>query len=220
MNVEYIDHMGSDLAVVDAARVSFAKQSAWDHDALSERDVRLVAYLAEHNHWSPFTHCVVKLRVKAPLFVARQLWKSHIGLASQDDSVGWNEVSRRYVDNEPEFYIPSVWRKRAENVKQGSSDEAHEGSGYLIAKYKVVIDQAFGLYEQMIAQGVAPEQARMVLPASVYTEWIWTASLCALARIYKQRTDDHAQRETKEIADRIGEIASGLFPVSWEALTQ
>ena len=123
MKVELLDLMGDDNAVVDAARVSMHKGA---DNFTPEQNERLISYLAYNDHWSPFTHAMVKFRIKAPLFVARQLWKSHIGLASQDESVGWNEVSRRYVDDEPEFYVPEVWRKRADNVKQGSSDETSE----------------------------------------------------------------------------------------------
>ena len=136
---------------------------------------------------------------------------------SQDESVGWNEVSRRYVDSEPEFYVPDVWRKRADNVKQGSSDEAHNGvSALAVAEMYELIGDA---YREMISEGVCPEQARMVLPQSMYVEWIWTGSLHAWARIYNQRIDNHAQRETQEIAKLIGEAVAPHFPVSWKVLT-
>ena len=218
MKVELIDYMGSDNAVVDAARVSFEKH----HDKYSDQDnAKLISYLAYNNHWSPFAHTSVKLRIKAPIFVARQLVKHQIGFS-------WNEVSRRYVDSEPEFYIPDYWRKRAENVKQGSSDdqvylspmlemETENGCVHLpVELYTAAKD----CYESLLKLGVCPEQARMVLPLATYTEWIWTGSVFAWSRMYNLRTDSHTQRETQQIAFLIGEAIEPLFPVSWKALTK
>lgn len=225
MKVELIDHMGDDLRVANAARVSFAKESWWaneedwlEFDAdlkLSEKDQKLIHYLAKHGHWSPFSHCFLTFRIKAPIFVARQLQKHQVGLA-------WNEVSRRYVDSEPEFYVPEGWRKRAENVKQGSGDIITEPKGKVImmdAMYQSRMKDCLTTYQTMLDYGVCPEQARMVLPQSMYTEWYWSGSLYAFARVVKQRTDSHAQRETQEVAALIGNHCSQHFPVSWSALT-
>lgn len=219
--VEYVDHMGDDLSVVDAARVSFAKQSEWvwlrevDGDgeqikALSEQDQKLINYLAKHNHWSPFAHTSISFRVKAPIFVARQLVKHQIGLV-------WNEVSRRYVDDEPEFYFPKVWRGRPVNAKQGSSGEV-ENEAHITQGVMDTVEQCLSDYLGMIELGVAPEQARMVLPQNTMTEWIWTGSLMAFARVCKLRLDSHAQQETQEVAGGIADHCRNLFPVSWQAL--
>lgn len=226
MKVTYIDHMGTDLSVVNAARVSFAKKSDWQYSQggtgpvfLSERDAKLIRFLARENHWTPFGHTAVTLHVKAPLFVARQLGKHQVGLV-------WNEVSRRYVDDTPEFYEPEVWRKAAENVKQGSSDEAvtllglHPDCTYDLAEIVNHRNESqVLLYKQMLGSGVCPEQARMVLPQSMYTEWYWTGSIAAFSRVCKLRLDPHTQQETRGIAQQINLVIAPLFPVSWEALT-
>jgi thymidylate synthase (FAD) len=212
--VELLDHMGSDLSIVNAARVSFDKESNWEDCqgyCLNERDKKLIKYLAKHNHWSPFAHTSIQLRVTAPIFVARQLEKHQVGGV-------WNEVSRRYVDDEPVFYFPDKWRRRAENVKQGSSGEEYDG-GFawqqgLYKKFTDLVDT----YNAMIKNGCAPEQARMILPQNMMTSWIWTGSLMFFHRVYKQRSDEHAQKETQEVAHEIGHICSKLFPVSWSAL--
>lgn len=228
MKVELIDHMGNDLRVANAARVSFAKESGYEDTAdgltLSDKDAKLINYLAKHGHWSPFSHCFLTFRIKAPIFVARQLQKHQVGLA-------WNEVSRRYVDSEPELFIPDRWRQRAENVKQGSGE-------YLIGKADhtlfpiapVISDEVrtiyieefhahcMAMYNAMLEYGVCPEQARMVLPQSMYTEWYWSGSLYAFARICKQRLDPHAQLETRQVAGQIGSICADKFIVSWDAL--
>lgn len=212
INVEYLDHMGSDLDVVDAARVSFNKESEWtDEGFLSESDSKLISYLAKHNHWSPFSHCSAKFRVKAPIFVARQLAKHMVGFS-------WNEVSRRYVDSEPEFYIPEMWRKRAENVKQGSSNELMDFDPIAEDHPEAAIAQAYLSYKFMLECGVCPEQARMVLPQNTMTEWIWTGTLYAWARMCQLRLDKHTQQETQEVAKMINREMSSLFPVSWAAL--
>lgn len=219
ITVDYINSMGSDLSVVNAARVSFSKVSKgvieW-HDkgngyaapvnVPTEADEKLIKYLAKHNHWSPFAHAFLSFRIKAPIFVARQLVKHQVGLA-------WNEVSRRYVDDEPEFYMPEVWRKRAENVKQGSSDEAVD-YGTLADYYDTCLFQ----YNDLLEMGVAPEQARMVLPLSTMTEWIWSGSLMAFVRVCKLRLDPHAQKETRDVVEIIAEYVKQQFPVSYEAL--
>lgn len=216
----YLDHMGSDLDVVDAARVSFNKESEWvnvgvDEEKLelSEKDQNLIAYLAKHNHWSPFAHCSVKFRVKAPIFVARQLVKHTVGFS-------WNEVSRRYVNSAPEFYFPSNWRVRADNVKQGSSSEVFTGKGKSWCRQQLlgVTNEALLAYQDLMEEGVCPEQARMVLPQNTMTEWIWTGTLYAWSRMCKLRLDKHTQRETREVARLISNEMSILFPVSWRVL--
>lgn len=221
MRVELIDRMGNDLSVVDAARVSFNKRSQWEvkysEDGLSEgvklsyKDARLISYLAKHNHFTPFTHPQITLRETVPIFVARQRFKHFVGFT-------YNEVSRRYVDDEPEFYTPEVWRSRPEgSVKQGSGDGVVDGVGPWYTQH---IEDSLDLYENLLAEGVAPEQARMVLPQSMYTSYYVTGSLAAFARFYKQRIDAHAQKEIQELAEKVGEIIEPLFPVSWKALTE
>lgn len=268
MKATYEDHMGTDLSVVNAAKVSFGKRSEWEvkdrfvetsdnwendgfttyDKVLSKKDQGLIQFLArgctsgdwdDHrqwvaeasdegdweafedllnhirkmpSHWSPFAHTAITLHLKMPIFVARQIMKHTTGIE-------YNEVSRRYVDSEPEFYVPDVWRKKADNVKQGSSDETmpvdrvlgEDGLHYRMCKRT---------YNRLLSQGVAPEQARMVLPQSMYTEVIATGNLYAWANMYVQRSDSHAQKETQDLAKQIGEIIQPLYPVSWEALTK
>jgi thymidylate synthase (FAD) len=232
MHVITTNHMGDDLTVVNAARVSFAKESAAQDDeytdveydswlgsipVLSKSDKRLINYLGKHNHWSPFGHCQLQFRIKAPVFVARQLVKHQVGLT-------WNEVSRRYVDIEPEFYTPEVWRGVAENKKQGSSDMEIDINPSTIPGRSNIDDYQHALknckwtYEHLLRLGVAPEQARMVLPQSMMTEWYWSGTLYAFARVCNLRCKDDVQFETRMIANQIDEQAKKLFPVSWEAL--
>ena len=207
--------MGSDLTVVNAARVSFAKHK----DKFEDNDERLLQYLARNNHWTPYSHPQITVRVKAPIFVARQLFKHKVGMSE-------NEVSRRYVDDDPEFYVPDKWRGRPTNgAKQGSSSEEVKVlrvkmGGEILVKDAVqnFNEYAEDLYKELIEVGVAPEQARMILPQSMYTEWYWTGSLAAFARIYNLRSDPHAQVETQEIAKMLDAHIRPLFPISWEAL--
>ena len=204
MNVELIDHMGSDLSIVNAARVSFAKV----HEEFDEKsDTRLINYLAKHNHWSPFGHASMQFHIKAPVFVARQLVKHQIGLT-------WNEVSRRYVDTEVEFYEPTEWRLAAENKKQGSSEET--------VKYNLAPAHRFAkqCYENMLNMGIAPEMARMVLPQSMMTEWYWSGTLYAFARVCNLRCKPDAQKETQNVGWDIDKYARKLFPASWRALRE
>ena len=204
MNVELIDHMGSDLSIVNAARVSFAKV----HEEFDEKnDTRLINYLAKHNHWSPFGHASMQFHIKAPVFVARQLVKHQVGLT-------WNEVSRRYVDTEVEFYEPTEWRLAAENKKQGSSEET--------VKYSISSAHKFAkeCYENMLNLGIAPEMARMVLPQSLYTEWYWSGTLYAFARVCNLRCKPDAQKETQNVGWDIDKHARKLFPASWRALRE
>lgn len=223
MKVEYIDHMGSDLSVVNAARVSFDKESDWETSdglggfaepsTLRKTDAKLISYLASHGHWSPFAHTSISMRWKAPIFVARQLVKHQVGLT-------WNEVSRRYVKTEPELWWPEKWRKAAENVKQGSSDEEFDRRSHALYWAIDASVQALDEYKNLIEEGLCPEQARMFLPQNTYTEWIWTGSLYAWVRVWKQRTYPTAQLETRELVKQIEPILKQHFPVSWEALTK
>ena len=276
MQVTYIDHMGTDLSVVNAARVSFGKLSEWDskyvgsyseYEELPDRDSwtifdefcdpydgyglrrlrpqdqGLIQFLARGctsgdwerhidalfttmprddidailkyvkrmpDHWTPFGHTAITLHIKAPIFVARQLGKHQVGFV-------WNEVSRRYVTDDPTFFIPQEFRKAAANVKQGSSDETTDWG---VHSYVALCNKAVDLYKDMLEMGVCPEQARMVLPQSMYTEWYWTGNLYGFANVFIQRTDSHAQREVQDVAHQIGQIIEPLFPVSWKALTK
>lgn len=224
-NVELIDHMGSDLSVVNAARVSFHKESEWEIDTvygkephifenihvLSEKDQKLIGYLARHGHWTPFGHAFLSYRIKAPIFVARQLVKHQVGLV-------WNEVSRRYVDDEPEFWWPEEWRGRpTDGAKQGSAGKVELDWIEHDAKY-YGLEMPLATYRSLLAAGVAPEQARIVLPQNTMTEWIWSGSLMAFARVCKLRLDPHAQAETREVAQMINDQVPQDFKHSWQAL--
>lgn len=245
MKVEFIDNMGDDISVVNAARVSFNKTSEGvgvdecvDHEDengnctlyafipnLKEADKKLIRFLAKHNHFTPFTHATVTLREKVPLFVARQRFKHVVGFT-------YNEVSRRYVSDPPDFHVPETngWRTRPENVKQGSSatdfithfkEPFMNGltSTLLEEEYMSHIIKSTRLYEEMISSGVCPEQARMVLPQSMMTEYYVTGSLMAWARAYNLRKSSTAQFEIRELASKWDKIMGALYPVSWEALT-
>ena len=213
IKAELIDHLGSDLTVVNAARVSFAKESVFEGNTLGEKDKKLVEYLAKHGHFTPFTHPQITLRETVPIFVARQRGKHVVGFT-------YNEVSRRYVDEPPEFYWPEVWRSRPEgSVKQGSGSVIQHNK-VAQDKYAKLIAQAEHCYNQLLEMGVAPEMARMVLPQSMLTSYYVTGSLAAYARMYNLRKDPHAQQEIQELAEQINQIIAPLYPVSWQALTQ
>jgi len=234
-----IDYMGTDLSVVNAARVSFGKKSSWakftaghaDQGVLQDKDRKLIHYLAEHKHLSPFGHCFASFHVKAPLFVARQLVKHKF--------LRWNEISRRYVDSEPEFYLPENWRAKANDKKQGSGDtyineiefnDAHDypdDKSYLMDRWfrktsDIVAEEVYPYcmrsYKELIDKGVCPEQARMVLPQSTMTEWYWSGSLDAFADMCNLRCTDDTQLETRLVADEISADMKDLFPIAWEAL--
>ena len=210
-----MDHMGSDVTVVNAARVSFGKKS--DNTYTTDKDEKLIWYLAEHKHTSPFGHCFASFHVKAPIFVARQLVKHKF--------LRWNEISRRYVDEEPEFYEPDVWRGRSADKKQGSSGvvelplyahihcgwKGYEGQGNY---YRISLH----VYNDLLKHGVAPEQARMVLPQSTMTEWYWSGSLDAFADMCRLRMAEDTQYESRLVANQISDIMLKHFPVSWAAL--
>jgi len=216
MEVKLIDKMGSDLSVVNAARVSFSKISKWEiipeagptEGILTLEDEKLIKYLAKHDHWSPFGHASMQFHIEAPVFVARQLVKHQVGLV-------WNEVSRRYVDSEPEFYTPEVWRGAPENKKQGSSDiKIDIDPDDFVRMY----DSSKWMYEYLLERGVCPEQARMILPQSMMTEWYWSGTLYAFARVCNLRCKDDAQLETQMVTKQIDVLAEEIFPYSWEAL--
>jgi len=192
MFVKLIDSMGTDLSVVNAARVSFGKQK----EEISEGDKKLIKYLAEHGHWSPFAHCSAQFHIKAPVFVARQLVKHQVGLS-------WNEISRRYVDYEPEFYEVDKWRGRAEDKKQGSGGELKDKHGICQWSKTKIENAALESYRGLLSQGVAPEQARMILPQSMMTEWYWSGTLYAFARVCNLRCASDAQYETRIVANLI-----------------
>lgn len=214
-HVQYVSHMGDDLTVANAARVSFNKESDWEEQDgmtfLSIKDEKLIKYLAKHNHWTPFAHPQITLRIKAPIFVRTQLFKHKVGFVE-------NEVSRRYVVEEPQFYTP-IWRNApTDGAKQGSSGFVTEPSILMTSGFREAAEKCVEVYNGLLTSGVAPEQARSILPQSTYTEWWWTGSLASFARVYKQRTDAHAQWEVQRYADAIGDIIRPLYPVSWEQL--
>ena len=250
IKVTYIDHMGDDLSVVNAARVSFGKKSELECIdmvkgvyVLSHKDTKLIKYLAKHRHTSPFGHAFATFHIKAPMFVARQLVKHKF--------LRWNEISRRYVDEKPEFYEPDEWRGRSEDKKQGSSGVLELDKMYAHGEYKHIKDvfekepEKYGvyrdsivpdlsildevhecdeyvisIYRKLIAAGVCPEQARMVLPQSTMTEWYWSGSLDAFADMCNLRCASDTQAETQSVAVQISRKMRELFPVSWEALVR
>ena len=212
IKVTYIDHMGSDLSVVNAARVSFGKKSEmdrsdqWGPPKLKDKDAKLIKYLAKHKHMSPFGHAFASFHVKAPIFVARQLVKHKF--------LRWNEISRRYVDDDPEFYAPDEWRGRADDKKQGSGPALVDQEVHVERQQRI----AFLLYKDMLKQGVCPEQARMVLPQSTMTEWYWSGSLDAFMDMCNLRCKLDTQYETRLVAEYILSEMINLFPISVEAL--
>ena len=219
MEAKLIDVMGTDLSVVNAARVSFNKESFYNFSEgfadLEERDSKLIKYLANHNHFTPFTHCTITMRERVPIFVARQRFKHVIGFS-------YNEISRRYVSYNAETYTPDEWRKAASNKKQGSSDETVDinPNNQIVDIYQQAIDSALWTYDRLIQKGVCPEQARMVLPQSTYTEYYVTGSLYAWARAFNLRSSSDAQKEIQDLAWKWDEILMEKFPYSWVALTE
>jgi len=222
MNVTYIDHMGTDLSVVNAARVSFSKRHETFQD---KKDTRLIHFLHRKNHFMPFTHTSLTVHVKAPVFVARQLAKHQIGL-------NWSESSRRYVKDTPAIFQPSSWRAAAEEVKQGSDQErvitsglfldAEDGAFYYADPKNEVrshSERSVQLYEDLLESGVCPEQARMVLPQSMMTEWYWTGNVSSFGRMYDLRSAPDTQLETRIIAEKLSDIIRPHFPICWRAIT-
>ena len=233
IEVTYIDHMGSDLSVVNAARVSFGKKSEYKtltkcydtgevvDKSLALNDKKLIHYLAKHRHMSPFGHCFASFHVKAPIFVARQLVKHKF--------LRWNEISRRYVDDDPEFYMPDQWRGRASDKKQGSAGivdidkywtENFDDDGGWNPMPALAYEDAMWCYLGLLEAGVCPEQARMVLPQSTMTEWYWSGSLDAFIDMCNLRCKEDTQYETRLVADYIRSEMIKLFPVSVGALVK
>lgn len=232
ISVDYIQHTGSDLQVANAARVSFDKESDWEIEEtpgvdergdysdfvkkLSVKDTKLIQYLAKHKHFSPFNHSFITLRVKAPVFVARQLVKHKF--------MPINEVSRRYVTDEPEFYFPDVWRAKAENVKQGSSeigiDLDEEFNPHDDTFPEWAVESALKSYQSLLNAGVCAEQARMILPQNMMTSWWWSGTLGAYCNMLKLRLDPHTQKESRIVAEKVKSIIEPLFPVSVPALLE
>ena len=214
MKAVLIDSMGSDLTVANAARVSFGKKK----EAFDKGDEKLINYLARHNHWTPFGHCTLQFHIKAPMFVARQLGKHQVGLV-------WNEISRRYVDDEPEYYYTEEWRLKAANKKQGSSDELWSALNDWdmvddpTISYENLCERAKSIYLHWVNNlNICPEQARMILPQSTYTEWYWTGTLMAFARVCNLRCKEDVQKETRDLCWGINNLVEEVFPVSWKAL--
>lgn len=212
ITVELISSMGSDLQVVNAARVSFNKESSLVDGKLQDKDEGLIKYLNDHGHWTPFSHTAVTFRVTAPVFVARQLIRHTVGLT-------WNEVSRRYVDDGLTFYKPESWRKRVPNLKQGSSQTESVSEPVLDGMgFEEFTRSCMAYYEQMLAYGVAPELARIVLPHHLMTSWYWTGNIASFARVCRLRLDEHAQYESRLVAQQISKHMRELYPVSWKHL--
>lgn len=238
MKAELVSFMGDDLEVVDAARVSFSKRSEWlevckcgatepsygwpcTHGGcsfdkhLADSDERLIKFLARHNHWTPFAHTAIKLRVSAPVPIRTQCFKHKSGFVE-------NEESRRYISSTPELFVPEFFRKKPEgSIKQGSGDlfDAYDNQRIKSA-YLEAARGSIRTYEYMLQAGACPEQSRFVLPQGVLVNWMWTGNLASYARFYNQRTDPHAQIEIQDLAKSIGAIIEPLFPVSWKALTE
>lgn len=225
IKVELLDYMGSDLAVVDAARVSFNKTSTWAEvpsntpdnkpeqvvGLLKEADVKLIKFLATHDHWTPFAHTALKFRVAAPVPIRTQCFKHKIGMVE-------NEESRRYISSTPEIFVPEFFRAKPEgSIKQGSGSN-HYQSDFWVEEYFRATKYCVDVYLEMLADGVCPEQARFVLPQGAIVNWIWTGNLVSFANFYLKRIDSHAQVEVQEVAKQIGALVKEIFPVSWSAL--
>ena len=216
MNAELISVMGDDLMIANVARVSFNKESSdftYKEDKAKGSDEGLIEYLAKHNHWTPFAHPQIQLRMKAPVPIRTQCFKHKQGFVE-------NEESRRYIESEPELFTPITFRNAPTGSKKQGSEGVHYDSDFWLERYTSTCYAAIDCYTSMIEDGVAPEQARLILPQGVYVNWIWTGSLSAFARFYNQRTDDHAQKEIQDLALEVGKIIEPLFPVTWKALTK
>lgn len=206
--VEVLEHMGSDLTVVNSARVSFGKEST----EMCEKDEKLIKYLAKHHHTSPFFHPQVQLRLRMPIWVAREWFRHTVGFAR-------NEISRRYVDDAPTYYVPTSLRARDANLKQGSKEEPTAHSAEAVALIEEVTGLCDATYKKLLALDVAPELARIILPQSMYTEFIETGSLSAYARLCGLRMAPNAQKEIQLYAEAVSVELQKLFPVSWAALS-
>lgn len=217
IKVELLDHMGDDLDVCNAARVSFAKETQWaameaGEGMLASGDIKLINYLAKHDHWTPFAHTALKFRIAAPVPIRTQCFKHKIGMVE-------NEESRRYISTTPEIFIPEFFRSKPEgNIKQGSG-EKHKDSEYWVEQYSIQTKASIALYNRMLSDGVCPEQCRFVLPQGAIVNWIWTGNLVSFANFYNKRTDTNAQKEVQVVAELVGKEVERIFPVSWAALT-
>lgn len=240
IKAELLDYMGDDLAVVDAARVSFNKNSDWEYPSqvytieeydqslaisegftwnecgglqrLSASDTKLINYLAKYDHWTPFAHTALKFRCSAPVPIRTQAFKHKIGMVE-------NEESRRYISSTPEIFIPEFFRAKPEgSIKQGSAGE-HYNSKFWVEQYSQNTENAVNLYLEMLQDGICPEQARFILPQGAIVNWIWTGNLVSFANFYNKRTEATAQYEVRLLAESVGEKIAELFPVSWKALT-
>lgn len=243
IQVQYLDHMGTDLSVVNAARTSFSKES----EALTHADIKLIRFLAtgyrtndwqalldkitehagfrEHDnltallqaharrpqHWAPFAHPHVSIRMTVPMFLARQLVKHQVGGV-------WSEESRRYITDEPQFWFPDEWHTRPEDIKQGAGAVIQHSMVAADVAHRATVSALFS-YDELLKMGVAPEEARIVLPLNTLTTVVWTGSLLFWSRVYNQRSDGHAQLAAQEFAQKLGAVVAPLFPVSWPALT-
>lgn len=229
IKVELLDSMGNDLDVVNAARVSFSKTSEFVDEegflglvpadytpprkVLSEADSKLINYLAKHDHWTPFAHTALKFRVAAPVPIRTQCFKHKVGMVE-------NEESRRYISTTPEIFIPEFFRSKPEgSIKQGSGDK-HKNSDLWKSIYESKMKAAVMLYEEMLGDGICPEQCRFVLPQGTIVNWIWTGNLVSFANFYNKRTDTNAQKEVQVVAELVGKEVERIFPVSWKALTE
>jgi len=218
----YVDHMGTDLSVVRAAKVSFANDATVQRfiDDIEAKQLgcrshsALIRYLARHNHWTPFGHTAITLRMAAPVPIRTQCFKHKVGFVE-------NEESRRYISSRPALFVPDEFRKAPEDgkTKQGSGG-VHPKSRMWRLAYQLHTEQSINLYMDMLADGVCPEQARFVLPQGCIVNWYWTGNLAAYARFFNQRSDSHAQKEVQELAALVASIVAPLFPVSWAALTE
>lgn len=208
MRVELLDYMGSDFKICSVARISFARKA---EEFTPEQNERLINYLAKYGHWSPFSHVHVSLAMQAPIAIKAQCDKHTVGFAS-------NTESRRYISHPPELFLPTFRTKPDGSVKQGSGGE-HPDNDIIREAYHALAHECLELYNGMIAQGVAAEQARFILPQGVETNWVWTGSLYAWARFYNLRTDPHAQKEIRNLAYMVEDVIAPLYPVSWKALT-
>ena len=207
-SVELLETFGSDLTVVNAARVSLGKHVT----EFTEKDAKLIKYLADHEHTSPFFHPQIRFRLKMPIWMAREWFRHTIGFSR-------NEVSRRYVDTPPTFFVPAELRTRAASKKQGSNDDVHPANDDLRSLMRGMMASSLDVYDALLAKGVCPEQARMVLPQSMMTEFIETGSLAAYARLCHLRMGPDAQKEIQDVASQVSALLRDAFPASWSALT-
>lgn len=214
VKVELLDYMGNDLAVVNAARVSFNKEASLDENGyMDSSDEKLIKYLATHDHWTPFAHTALKFRVAAPVPIRTQCFKHKVGMVE-------NEESRRYISSTPEIFIPEFFRSKPDgSIKQGSGDK-HYQSDMWKEEYEGVVQGCVNFYLNMLQDGVCPEQARFILPQGAIVNWIWTGNLVSFANFHNKRTDQNAQYEVQVVAEMVGEKIKDIFPVSWDALTK